>query len=678
LAADANGNFTTMTYYLNKLLKVQRDPLNRATTFTYTQVDFVQTREDAHGLATNLYYWALNLPWYHPCADGTRVTLTYDAASQLTQMQDVSGTSSYGYDLAGRQNTLSGVQLTYSYDPDGNRLAMTEVGSGLAATTFAYDPAWNLTQITDPYGQVTTQIYDVLNRPLQQLGGATTLLTTFGYDPAGRTLVKNLQPNPWVPPSDPPIGSYVAAYDAAGNRTSVAETSRQVTYTYDPANQVLSDFLTGPWFFSPTAAVATYSYDPAGNRATTSGFAPGASNVLTTYTNGPGNELTSAVSSAGSPTTQTFDLNGNLLTRQIGSAYTTYTWDGENRLSSIAVSPSTAFPAGAIVTNIYDGNGLRQGYRDSTGLTTLTYDGQNIYRRDVGSIGSVQRYTNEPGGYGPLIGQSDTRSGVTSQIYAVSDLSGNIRNWWSPGTRGNLDPYAYEAYGQEWIVPAPEPPLSYNVPFLYEGDSGYYQDPTTGLIYVRARWYDPVTGRFISEDPIWPDGGVNPYEYAGNTPVMARDPTGLACIVEVNPSPGPKYFHSYDHAYIQFNITSCNSYNSYGFWPNSSCTGAVYGPGAVHAPDCDAPPGDPLGGNPFDVTHVCKETDDTKCFETALCDIVRSEISKHGVFCVGYRVCGSWAHDVWSRAKARCAAPPGPSAFAGSSCPGGEPYPPAV
>jgi hypothetical protein len=46
-----------------------------------------------------------------------------------------------------------------------------------------------------------------------------------------------------------------------------------------------------------------------------------------------------------------------------------------------------------------NGNGLRQGYQDSTGRTTLTYDGQNIYRRDVQSIGSVQRYTSEPGNY---------------------------------------------------------------------------------------------------------------------------------------------------------------------------------------------------------------------------------------------------------------------------------------
>jgi RHS repeat-associated protein len=239
--------------------------------------------------------------------------------------------------------------------------------------------------------------------------------------------------------------------------------------------------------------------------------------------------------------TQSFDANGNLLVQQSGSAFTTYTWDGENRLLSIALSPGTTYPHGTIVTNLYDGNGLRQGYQDSTGRTTLTYDGQNVYRRDVQSIESVQRYTNEPGDYSPLISQADTRGGVTTHIYAVSDLSGNIRNWWSAGTRGNLDPYAYEAFGQEWIVPAPEPPLSYNVPFFYEGDSGYYQDPTTGLYYIKARWYDPATGRFISEDPIWPGGGVNAYEYVANNPVAWVDPTGTIGLWPIRgPRPQPK------------------------------------------------------------------------------------------------------------------------------------------
>ncbi|MDT8436698.1 MAG: RHS repeat-associated core domain-containing protein [Gemmatimonadota bacterium] len=53
-------------------------------------------------------------------------------------------------------------------------------------------------------------------------------------------------------------------------------------------------------------------------------------------------------------------------------------------------------------------------------------------------------------------------------------------------------------------------------------------DEETGLYYVRARYYDPDTGRFLSPDPIGLDGGTNPYVFAGNDPVHLRDPSGLS------------------------------------------------------------------------------------------------------------------------------------------------------
>ena len=43
----------------------------------------------------------------------------------------------------------------------------------------------------------------------------------------------------------------------------------------------------------------------------------------------------------------------------------------------------------------------------------------------------------------------------------------------------------------------------------------------------RARWYDPNSGRFISEDPIGFGDGPNPYRYAGNNPILFVDPSGL-------------------------------------------------------------------------------------------------------------------------------------------------------
>ena len=48
----------------------------------------------------------------------------------------------------------------------------------------------------------------------------------------------------------------------------------------------------------------------------------------------------------------------------------------------------------------------------------------------------------------------------------------------------------------------------------------------TGLYYMRARYYDPQLGRFVSEDPIGLAGGINAYVYAGDNPVNGRDPSG--------------------------------------------------------------------------------------------------------------------------------------------------------
>ena len=48
-----------------------------------------------------------------------------------------------------------------------------------------------------------------------------------------------------------------------------------------------------------------------------------------------------------------------------------------------------------------------------------------------------------------------------------------------------------------------------------------------GLYYFRARWYDPVTGRWLSNDPIGISGGLNQYVFCGNNPVNFRDPSGL-------------------------------------------------------------------------------------------------------------------------------------------------------
>ena len=63
--------------------------------------------------------------------------------------------------------------------------------------------------------------------------------------------------------------------------------------------------------------------------------------------------------------------------------------------------------------------------------------------------------------------------------------------------------------------------------------TGRERDADTGLLYYRARFYDPAVGRFISEDPIGLFGGVNQYSYVRNDALRANDPLGLASILVV-------------------------------------------------------------------------------------------------------------------------------------------------
>jgi RHS repeat-associated protein len=101
-------------------------------------------------------------------------------------------------------------------------------------------------------------------------------------------------------------------------------------------------------------------------------------------------------------------------------------------------------------------------------------------------------------------------NGLGSTI-AITDSLGNIVN-----------KYAYDAFGK--VLSQTE-----NIPnpFKYVGKYGVMDDGN-GLLYMRARFYDPEIGRFISKDPIGFGGGdLNLYAYVGNNPVNHRDPMGL-------------------------------------------------------------------------------------------------------------------------------------------------------
>jgi RHS repeat-associated protein len=121
--------------------------------------------------------------------------------------------------------------------------------------------------------------------------------------------------------------------------------------------------------------------------------------------------------------------------------------------------------------------------------------------------------------------------GLGSTI-ALVDSSGNV-----------VQSYEYDAFGAVRSQ-------SGNQPTEYQF-AGQDTDPS-GLQYLRARYYDPATGRFLSRDP---KGGLNGYAYAGNDPVDNADPSGT------------QYywggFYSYFPAMYGFGYSPYTSYYSY-------------------------------------------------------------------------------------------------------------------
>ncbi len=91
-----------------------------------------------------------------------------------------------------------------------------------------------------------------------------------------------------------------------------------------------------------------------------------------------------------------------------------------------------------------------------------------------------------------------------------------------------VNSYEYDSYGNiESSIEGIANPFTY---------TGREFDAESGLYFYRARYYDPETGRFISEDPIGFAGGFNLYRYVRNNPVKNRDPLGLEVTIVCRPA----------------------------------------------------------------------------------------------------------------------------------------------
>jgi RHS repeat-associated protein len=278
--------------------------------------------------------------------------------------------------------------------------------------------------------------------------------------------------------------------DNAGNRQSrtALPGTTATNFTYDAIYELLTAK-------QGSTTKESYTYDPVGNRLSALGSSG--------WSNNSSNELTSRPG-----VTYTYDSNGNMLTSVSGANTTHYTWDFENRLTSVQLPGS-----GGTVSFKYDAFGRRV-YKSSSSTTSIyAYDGDNLIEETNSAGTAVARYTQGLNIDEPLA----MLRGSTTSYYSADGL-GSVTSL--TNTSGaNAQTYTYDSFGN---LTASSGSLTNS--FRYTAREF---DAETGLYFYRARYYDPASGRFISQDPIEFNGGNNFYAYVKNGATNLIDPKGL-------------------------------------------------------------------------------------------------------------------------------------------------------
>jgi RHS repeat-associated protein len=174
--------------------------------------------------------------------------------------------------------------------------------------------------------------------------------------------------------------------------------------------------------------------------------------------------------------------------------------------------------SGGTVSFKYDPFGRRIYKYSSSATSVYAYDGDNLVEETNSSGTAVARYAQTTNVDEPL---AMLRGGVTS--FYNPDALGSITSL-SNSAGALAQTYTFDSFGKLTGSSG-----SLTNPFQYVSRE---LDTESSLYYMRARYFDPTTGRFLSEDPIGFNGGNNFYSYVDNDPADQSDPFGLC-------APGP-------------------------------------------------------------------------------------------------------------------------------------------
>lgn len=494
-ATNGLGGVTRYEYDGRGRLVRTIDPLGAVTTRTYTELDKVASSTDALGRTTSATYDASGRQVSQTEPDGTVLRWEYDAAGRETaQYVDDELVARIERDRRSRTATISdhtrpnatGVHLL-EYDRRG--LLVRRVTDG-RETRWTYDADGLRTSVHAPDGSVARTERDPAGRR------AAVEHTAFGnvhheYDGAGRlTAVRTAgTSDSWFHDHGFVVGhAHTDANTTATTRLTRARDGRTVrverpgtttAYEHDAAMQLVRADTDG--------VETTWSYDDAGRLVVER-----TEDSTRTFEYDDASQLVTVTGPEGR-TSHEYDARGRRVrsTAPDGTA-TRYSWDGRGWLRLIASGSSSTSTHVDALGDLVDVDGVRLDWDAGAAVPTLlAVDDSPVLRTPVGLLGGSE----SPGATG----------------------------WRTARSTPEADPWQLLAS----VSGDPEGALSF-------GADG--TPVVAGLEWMGARAYDPATRGFLSTDPITaPAGaawGANPYSFAGNDPLHAVDPLGLAPITD--------------------------------------------------------------------------------------------------------------------------------------------------
>jgi RHS repeat-associated protein len=535
---DANSHDVTMTYdALDRLETMTQDPdgLGLVTTHHYDENGNEDVLTDPKGQKVTSSFDALNRlhskayvfaagdptrPWRHT----TGMVYTYDPNNNLTQVdEDVASgtdppatrTTTRSYDAFDRLESETAPlpdgagnrTVSNTYYRNGTRgtvsasLPTGVPGSG--TTTYTYDGRNRLQTVTTSDGKLTKYTYypDSLLDTVAYPNGAVAKHT---YDKADRLVTLANTKASTV------LSSYAYGYDANGNRLTQTEVNGGLTeatsYTYDPLNRLAT--ITYP------DKKLEYGYDAAGNREreVTKDLAGAITDSKTGHFDHV-NRLTELTDDLDATKTIAFgyDADGNQISKTVGGTTTTFIYD----IRDEQVEARTT--GGAVAQFQYDfdrrmirgdeGEGIRGYVYDQTSrLLEYGPTGIPFARYDYGD--RLLRLTNVYDG-----GEKYYHYDALGSVTTLTDAIGS-----------GVASFHLDAWG---IF---RNPAELNATKNRAAFTGYFFNPLLNLYYAKARFYDPETARFTTEDSylgkIDDPPSLHRYFYANDNPTRYIDVTG--------------------------------------------------------------------------------------------------------------------------------------------------------